>query len=108
MLFVRVTIDASTCTTLDGIIKPKESIIRLAKGPDPSLRKGPQARAGLKLRLDKGPNPDLRKGPNSSIMGPKGPSVIRCSIEGADPSRMKGADSSLRIVRQTQELSWDE
>lgn len=93
---------------MDGIIQPKQSAVRLAKGPDPSLKKGPGVRTGLKLRLDKGPDPDLRKGPSSLIRGPKGQSVIRCNMEGADPTRRKGADSSLRIVRQTQELSWDE
>lgn len=93
---------------MDGIIQPKQSAVRLSKGPDPSLRKGPQARAGLKLKLDKGPDPDLRKGSRALILGPQGPSVIRCNIGGSDPNRRKGADSSLRIVRQIQEVSWDE
>lgn len=80
----------------------------LAKGPDPSLRKGSQARFGLKLKLDKGPDPSLRKGPTFSFLGPKGPTVTMCKIRGADPYRMKGADSSLRFVKPVEESSWDE
>lgn len=104
----RVTIDASTCTTLDGIIQPKQRQVSLAKGPDLSLRRGPQARLNLKLKLDKGPDPSLRRGPASNFLGPKGPSVTKCKIEGAKPGMIKGADVSLRIVKQIQELSWDE
>lgn len=104
----RVTIDASTCTTLDGIIHPKQQQIKLAKGPDPKLRKGPEVRGCLRLKLDKGPDPSLRKGPAFSASGPKGCSVNRSKVVGADPWRRKGADGSLRLIKHVQELSWDE
>ena len=103
-----MTIDASTCTTLDGIIQPKRGQVPLGKGPDLSLRRGPEARLSLKLKLDKGPDPSLQRGPASNFLGPKGPSVTKCRIEGAKPGMMKGANVSLRIVKQIQELSWDE
>ncbi|RWS06299.1 hypothetical protein B4U79_02655 [Dinothrombium tinctorium] len=85
--------DVSTCTTEDGIIV-EEKKKPLAKGPNPSLRKGPNIMNLIKSYLPwkgpdarnrQGPDPNNRKGPDSSLKSSSG-----YKAKGADPKNRKG------------------